>query len=352
MRTIAFTSAMAFFVGIGSIAAEAKENCQNFRQDDGSTKVLCQDKKGRWIEQEDSRSVKYHPLQKARVIYEGTMTLDVLVPVDNGRRSKGIGGFLKSMLMQTVSSQSARVRITVDYSGESISATIRDLDANKTYRSSGSRSKKSCRIAGSQLGSMSGGCTEKKFNMTRSAKQRDGSTRRLSFDVRATGYTDLYKAELDKQRNENERQRLQNQCNAGTLEACTTLEEFGGLANENSAGSTTATKTGSLASRFVNLEPNQPAKARGLSRWSQQVAQNYPARAAKEGMSGTVGVLLTVGQNGRVNNCDVSKSSGHTLLDETACRNFMRYGRFVPATDNNADPIVGPFSTKVTYRFN
>lgn len=337
---------------MGAVDLSAREKCQTFQQEDGTSKLLCQDRKGRWIEQEGDKSANYHPLQKAKVVYSGTMSLDVLVPIDNGKRSKGIGGFLKSMLMQTVSSQSSRVRITVDYNGDSVSASVYDMDTRKTYKYAGTRSGKSCRISGSRLGTLTGRCTDEKFDLTQSIKQRDGSTRRLNFDVRTTAYTDLYKAELDKQRRESERQRLQSQCDAGSLEACTTLQEFGSAATVGSAALSTTSNAAPPGTSFLKLEPNQPVRTRGFSRWGQRVAHDFPSRAAREGMSGTVGVLLTVSKDGRVSNCRVSESSGHNLLDETACRNFTRYGRFVPATDQNADPIAGPFSTTVEYKFN
>jgi protein TonB len=101
--------------------------------------------------------------------------------------------------------------------------------------------------------------------------------------------------------------------------------------------------------------PPPPSKARGASpkdqqRWTQQIMDNYPARAVNEGAEGTVGINVTIGADGRVSACSVTSSSGSRDLDSAACQNFQRYARFNPALDRDGNPITAPYSTRITYR--
>ena len=103
--------------------------------------------------------------------------------------------------------------------------------------------------------------------------------------------------------------------------------------------------------------PAPPSQARGATtrnerRWAGQIQQNYPSRALREETEGTVGVSVTIGPNGRVSGCSVSRSSGSSILDDAACKGMERYARFNPALDNAGNPTNGTFSTRITYRIN
>jgi protein TonB len=67
---------------------------------------------------------------------------------------------------------------------------------------------------------------------------------------------------------------------------------------------------------------------------------------------GTVGVAVTIGANGRVTGCSVTRSSGSERLDSAACQGMQRYARFNPAKDRNGNPTNGSFATSITYRLN
>lgn len=96
-------------------------------------------------------------------------------------------------------------------------------------------------------------------------------------------------------------------------------------------------------------QPNQPAKPEGGGIWARRIAENYPSRAIREGLSGAVGVSIAVGINGRATDCSISSTSGAAVLDEAACKGMLRYSRFTPATGNDGRPIEGSFSTTVNY---
>ena len=103
--------------------------------------------------------------------------------------------------------------------------------------------------------------------------------------------------------------------------------------------------------------PAPPSQARGATtrnerRWASRIQENYPSRALREEVQGTVGVTVTVTVKGRATNCQVTASSGSSILDRAACRGMERYARFNPALDREGNETTGRYSTRITYRLN
>jgi protein TonB len=103
--------------------------------------------------------------------------------------------------------------------------------------------------------------------------------------------------------------------------------------------------------------PPAPSKARGARTknersWASRIQENYPARALREEVEGTVGVRVTVTADGRATGCSVTASSGSDILDAAACAGMERYARFDPALDDAGNPTTGSYSTRITYRLN
>ena len=103
--------------------------------------------------------------------------------------------------------------------------------------------------------------------------------------------------------------------------------------------------------------PPAPSKARGARTknersWAARIQENYPARALREEIEGTVGVRVTVTPDGRATGCSVTASSGSDILDAAACQGMERYARFDPALDDAGNPTNGSYSTRITYRLN
>jgi TonB family protein len=85
---------------------------------------------------------------------------------------------------------------------------------------------------------------------------------------------------------------------------------------------------------FVPLQPDQPLAIR--SRGNTNL--NYPSKALAEGREGISRVAVTIGLDGRIDQCAVIVSSGHPDLDAESCRTARRSSYF-PATDAKGEPI-------------
>ncbi|MFS2111299.1 energy transducer TonB [Sphingomonas sp. Sphisp140] len=66
--------------------------------------------------------------------------------------------------------------------------------------------------------------------------------------------------------------------------------------------------------------------------------RDYPRAAARAGAQGTVGLRFVVEVNGRVTDCQVTRSSGNADLDETTCRLIKKRFRYAPSRDASGRP--------------
>ena len=103
--------------------------------------------------------------------------------------------------------------------------------------------------------------------------------------------------------------------------------------------------------------PPPPSQARGASRdgfnrWSARIQEAYPSRAIRQEIEGNVGVSVTIGTDGRVTGCNVTSSSGESILDEAACEGMQRYARYNPALNDAGQPTTGRDSLTIVYRLN
>jgi len=77
---------------------------------------------------------------------------------------------------------------------------------------------------------------------------------------------------------------------------------------------------------------------------------DYPARALREERSGTTGFRLTIGTDGRVQDCQITSSSGSPDLDQAACDNLRRRARFKPAIGGDGQPMTDTYSNRVRWQ--
>lgn len=94
--------------------------------------------------------------------------------------------------------------------------------------------------------------------------------------------------------------------------------------------------------------PPKAAQPRGnYSSWAS--TEDYPSRALRDEREGTTGIRVTVSPQGRVTNCQVTRSSGHADLDETTCSLITRRGRFTPA-ERDGQPVEGQWTTSIRWQ--
>ncbi len=95
------------------------------------------------------------------------------------------------------------------------------------------------------------------------------------------------------------------------------------------------------------VQPPQRARANLNSYFS---TDDYPAAALRGNDQGTTGFRLTIGPNGRVTDCQVTSSSGSSVLDQATCRILRSRARYQPARDSSGNPTSGTDSGRVTWR--
>lgn len=76
---------------------------------------------------------------------------------------------------------------------------------------------------------------------------------------------------------------------------------------------------------------------------------DYPAEALREEVTGITAFRVIVGTDGRVSECQITMSSGSTLLDSTTCTLVTRRARFTPATDSNGHLAIGAYSNRIRW---
>jgi protein TonB len=67
--------------------------------------------------------------------------------------------------------------------------------------------------------------------------------------------------------------------------------------------------------------------------------RDYPRHLGNAGIGGRVGVLFTVGVDGRVTRCTVTRTSGIPELDALTCRLIQQRFRYRPSTDRYGRPV-------------
>lgn len=77
---------------------------------------------------------------------------------------------------------------------------------------------------------------------------------------------------------------------------------------------------------------------------------DYPAAALGTGAHGIVRFILTIGPDGRVIGCNITKSSGSSVLDAATCNIMHRRARYTPAVDSTGNPTVGTIAQQIEWK--
>lgn len=86
----------------------------------------------------------------------------------------------------------------------------------------------------------------------------------------------------------------------------------------------------------------QPARGDVRSSFS---ADDYPPSAAAAGAEGTAQATLSIGTDGRVTSCNLTRSTGNSALDSATCNILRRRVKFIPAKDSNGNPTTDTYTT-------
>ena len=77
---------------------------------------------------------------------------------------------------------------------------------------------------------------------------------------------------------------------------------------------------------------------------------DYPPSAKRNEESGTTGVRVEVGTDGKPTGCSVTSSSGSGTLDDAACRLLMRRAKFTVAKDADGNALPFSWNSRFTWR--
>lgn len=94
--------------------------------------------------------------------------------------------------------------------------------------------------------------------------------------------------------------------------------------------------------------PRSPSPANDRSSWV--TTADYPARDLRLGHTGTTKYRVVISSSGKVQDCEITGSSGFAGLDEATCKYVSRRARFDPASNGNGEKIVGTWSGSVSWR--
>ena len=96
------------------------------------------------------------------------------------------------------------------------------------------------------------------------------------------------------------------------------------------------------------FDPVGPVPRNGPAGWITN--DDYPRRGITRELEGTSGYRVVVGSDGRVNACEITRSSGHAVLDGAVCNLIQRRARFDAARDGSGERVVGTYTGTVTWQ--
>ncbi|MDY7099080.1 MAG: TonB family protein [Pseudomonadota bacterium] len=96
-----------------------------------------------------------------------------------------------------------------------------------------------------------------------------------------------------------------------------------------------------------SVDPVRASPRGNPGRWV--TTGDYRARWINEGLTGIASFTLQIDAKGRVSDCRITGSTGHSVLDAATCRLLERRARFTPARDGNGDKVAGSYSSSVSW---
>lgn len=79
-------------------------------------------------------------------------------------------------------------------------------------------------------------------------------------------------------------------------------------------------------------------------------ADAYPPQAKAAGMEGRTAFSLNIDDKGRITGCNITSSSGSTLLDSRTCELLVTNARFKPATNAQGQAVAGTWNSAMVWK--
>lgn len=96
------------------------------------------------------------------------------------------------------------------------------------------------------------------------------------------------------------------------------------------------------------VQPTRPIPRGAPGSWI--TPQDYRSRWISEGLTGTARFRLSISPQGRVTNCEITRSTGHQALDNATCSLVQRRASFTPSRDGAGNPVAGTYENAVVWR--
>jgi periplasmic protein TonB len=95
------------------------------------------------------------------------------------------------------------------------------------------------------------------------------------------------------------------------------------------------------------FQPKNASPKGNPGNWA--TSNDYPSRALREEREGSTGFRVSIGTDGKVTDCTVTRSSGSPDLDQATCDNVRRRARFTPGTDGDGNPTTGSYASTIRW---
>lgn len=93
--------------------------------------------------------------------------------------------------------------------------------------------------------------------------------------------------------------------------------------------------------------PKGPEPRNNPGSWA--TTNDYPSASIRRQEQGATTFRVTVGTDGRVKACEITRSSGSSRLDDATCANVSRRARFNAATDDSGAKVVGTYTNTIRW---
>ena len=97
-----------------------------------------------------------------------------------------------------------------------------------------------------------------------------------------------------------------------------------------------------------SFEPVPARPKNDPGRWLSN--NDYRSSWARRELTGVARFRLEIAANGRVSNCTVTGSTGHSELDAATCSLVSKRARFEPARGGNGEPVPGSYTGSVLWQ--